>query len=397
MAPSLQMGGYHPGARWVAAPTESLHKSGLSPAIVKDLVEALADWQQDLGAGGMQVALFKDGYLALSAWSGTDHFTGQAIGRETLFPLLSATKGVATLTLLHLHHLGYFSWRDRISRYWPAFGAQHKYEATVEHLLSHRLGLPNLTADWRHWPDRDYMCALVERAAPQWQPGMKYGYHGGSWGLIVDELVRRWTGRETGEILRTALAGPLGARHLYIGLPRERYQDVARLAFTDLEQRNKHPSLAPFGPDQEHNSPDVLASCQSSSGGVASAEDLARLYNLAALKGSWQGQIYWNAAGQAEASRPRNDPLSEAPAARPDLRFAWGLGFMTSPSADVFGTSPLGPSVIGHPGASGAIGYADPGHRVSLAFTINGVGGRGMYARYRLLGDLVRSALYSAV
>ena len=396
MATLLPVGERHPGPVWVAAPTESLRERGLSPALIEALVEALADWQREMvQGGGMQLALFKDGELALSAWSGTDHFTGQAIGRETLFPLLSATKGLASLTLLHLHHLGYFDWRDRIIKSWPAFGAELKEEATVEHLLSHRVGLPDLTADWRHWPNRDYMCTLVERATPQWQPGARYGYHGGSWGLIVDELVRRWTGSETGEILRAALARPLGARHVYIGLPRERHREVARLAFIDPEQRSKHPPLAPFGPDQEHNSSEVLASCQSSSSGVASAEDLARLYNLAAFDGSWGGHVYWDAAAQTEASRPRNDPLSEAPAARPEIRFAWGLGFMTSPSQDVFGTRPLGSRVVGHPGASGAIGYADPGHQVSLAFTINGVGGRGMYTRYRLLGDLVRSALRS--
>jgi CubicO group peptidase (beta-lactamase class C family) len=88
------------------------------------------------------------------------------------------------------------------------------------------------------------------------------------------------------------------------------------------------------------------------------------------------------------ATQPRNNPHEEIPAARAELRFSWGMGFMVSPSRIVYGT--LAPScrTVGHPGASGAIGYADPDHRLSVAFTINGLGRQEMYTRYRRLGDL---------
>lgn len=102
--------------------------------------------------------------------------------------------------------------------------------------------------------------------------------------------------------------------------------------------------------------------------------------------------MYWTDSDQAEAATARNT-LDDVPGARPELRFAWGLGFMVSPSPDVFGTTPSSAGVAGHPGASGATGYADPSTRTAVAFTINGIGGRHMYERYRLLGNCVQSAV----
>ena len=375
----------------VGASNTELRQLNLKPNFVDRIAKLAEDWQVGVQYGGMQLAIYKNGQLIVSLWCGRDNFTGHPIRQETLFPLLSATKGMASLAVLHLHHLGYFDWADPIRQHWPAFGIHGKDTATIEQLLSHQLGLPNVTADWRHWPDRSFMTGLIEQARPEWLPGSRYGYHGGSWGVVVDELVRRWTGEETGDVLREALAKPLDLDHCHIGLIPERYPEVARLAFIEPEQRRVHPLLAPFGPDREHNSAALLATCQSSGGGVASAKDLASLYNLAACEGTWHGRAYWSPADQAAATQPRNDPLREEQAARPELSFAWGLGFMVSPSPTVYGSMPIGPRIVGHPGASGAIGYADPDHGWAVGFTINGVGGRQMYRRYRLLGDLLRS------
>lgn len=377
---------------FVALSADELREVHFDPAVLPQIIAFVENEQRRIGTGGMQLAMFKNNRLVLSVWSGRDNFADQAIKRTTLFPLLSATKGLASLALLHLHHLGCFKWNDTISQYWPGFGAHGKGDATIEHLLSHRLGLPSLTAEWRHWPDRAYMTGLVERAIPEWRPGSRYGYHGGSWGIIVDELVRRWTGQETGEILRESLAVPRGIENCFIGLPRERYPDVARLAFIEPEQRRTNQWLSPFGPDGEHNSPVLLASCQSSGGGVASAEDMARLYNLAAFEGTIGSQA-WLASDQRAAARPRNDPHHDAPAARPELRFTWGLGFMVNPSSEVFGNISPEKQVLGHPGASGALGYAMPENRIAVAFTINGVGGRNLYRRFQIISNLVKSGL----
>lgn len=363
---------------------------------IASIIKAAELWHRDLeNLGGLQLAIFKENRLVLSLWEGKDVLTGQPIRRDTLFPVLSATKGLASIVLLHLHHLGYFDWQDRISHYWPRFGRNGKAGATIEHLLSHKLGIPDLTAKWTHWSDRKYMTSLAEEAEPIWKVGTRYGYHGGSWGVVVDELVRRWTdGSNTGEVLRHALAESIGAANCHICLPKHRYNDITRLVYiVEPDQRRASEPFGPIGPDGGYNSLNILATCQSSGGAASSAEDMARIYNFVAHEGKVRDRLVWSPDAQAVATQPRNHPDREAPAARHELRFAWGLGFMVSPSRTVYGTVPLSARTAGHPGASGAVGYADPDHRLSVAFTINGVGGRRMYARYRLLGDLVQSAL----
>ncbi|MGH3772378.1 MAG: serine hydrolase domain-containing protein [Pseudonocardiaceae bacterium] len=378
----------------VTASDVELQQLALRPGAITSIIEAAELWHRDLeNLGGFQLVIFKEDQLVLSLWEGRDVFTSRPIRRDMLFPILSATKGLASMVLLHLHYLKYFDWQDRISHYWPRFGCKGKSGATIEHLLSHRLGIPYLTAEWTHWSDRKYMTALVKEAETIWRAGTRYGYHGGSWGVIVDELVRRWTGGNTGEVLRHGLAESAGVTNCYIGLPKNRWKDITRLAYLEPDQRQASEPLGPIGPDSGYNSLDILATCQSSGGAVSSAEDMARVYNLVARGGKARDKILWSPSAQVSATQPRNHPDREAPAARQELLFAWGLGFMVSPSRTVYGTVPPSGRTAGHPGASGAVGYADPDHGLSVAFTINGVGGRRMYARYRLLGDLVQSAL----
>lgn len=369
-----------------------LGRMGLDGNALQCVVGAAETWHQELQSrGGLQVAVFKDGELALSLWEGRDIFNGRPIQRDSLFPILSATKGVAAIGLLHLHHLGYFDWRDRIAQYWPRFERHGKANATIRHLLSHRVGIPLVTAHWTRWTDRAFMTALMEEARPEWEPGTRYGYHGGSWGVVVDELVRRWTGGSLGEVVRD-LARRVSAANCYLGLPRSRYGDVARLAYLEPEQLRAAAALGPIGPYSGYNSLGVLTTCQPSGGAVSSAEDLARVYGLMAAEGAVTSGRVWSRAAQAEAVRACNDLDGEEPAARPELRFAWGLGFMVSPSRMVYGTVPPSAWTAGHPGASGAVGYADPAKRLSVGLTVNGVGGQHMYARYQTLGDLIQSA-----
>ena len=218
----------------VRATDSELTALGLRAQVIADLVGAVERWSRRLTAeAGLQLALVSGDCLVLSLWLGRDAWSGRMIERETLFPILSATKGVASAVMLHLHHLGYFEWDDAIARFWPGFARKGKADATVAQLLSHRLGIPSITAPWTHWSDRTHMVRLLELAPTEWPPSQRYGYHGGSWGVAVDELVRRWTGCETGEVLRDRLVPLVGDSNCFIGLPRDRYGDVSRLLYIE--------------------------------------------------------------------------------------------------------------------------------------------------------------------
>lgn len=360
----------------VVASDPDLREVGLHPEPVKDLARITSSLENRTGAG-LQLAIFKDGRLALSLWLGRDVFTDRPIGRDSLLPLLSATKGLASLVVLHLHHQGFFEWSDPVAKYWPNFAQHGKEHATVSDVLSHRLGLASVTTDWRHWTDREVMRRLIEDARPEWVPGSRYGYHGGSWGVIVGELVHRWTGRDAGVLLRDLLPGSTG--DCYMGLPAGRYEDFVRL-----------PAL---GPDEGYNRADILATCQPSGGGVASAESLASVYNLLAFQGQRDHDTLWLPEAQEAATLPRSNPDKEIPAARPELRCAWGMGFMVHPTRTVFGSAAPGRRTVGHPGASGSIGWADPASRLAVAMTLTGTERKLILEQFRAIGDHLQLAM----
>src|SRR4051794_28019126 len=92
----------------------------------------------------------------------------------------------------------------------------------VRWLLTHQAALPAVKArlamgSLSGW---DAMTSALAAQAPWWEPGTAHGYHGGAFGHLVGEVVRRATGRMIGEILRDELAKPLDIE-LHMPLPAE--------------------------------------------------------------------------------------------------------------------------------------------------------------------------------
>ena len=94
--------------------------------------------------------------------------------------------------------------------------------------------------------DHKRMCKLLEEAKPSWIPGQTSGYHGITYGPLVDQLVRRIDPqqRSVGRFFRDEVAKPYGKQgvlisyfknpkrfpdlDIHIGLPREQFYRMAR-------------------------------------------------------------------------------------------------------------------------------------------------------------------------
>ncbi len=92
---------------------------------------------------------------------------------------------------------------------WPEFAAEGKSQTTLRMLLAHQAGLPSVRTrlppgamyDW------DGMCEALAGQAPWWPPGEARGYHVGTYGFLVGEVLRRVTGRPIGALLQERLIG----------------------------------------------------------------------------------------------------------------------------------------------------------------------------------------------
>ncbi|MFI8189814.1 serine hydrolase domain-containing protein [Streptomyces sp. NPDC085946] len=347
--------------------------------------EAFARNFAALGERGAAVAVYRHGHRVVDLWGGTRDVDGDAPWeRGTAQVVRSATKGVAAAVLLLLHQRGELDLDAPVGQYWPEFKAHGKDRVLVRHVLNHRAGLPVLDRPLTPAEALDPLRGpeAVAAQAPVWEPGTDHGYHALTYGWMLDELVRRVTGRGTGAWIAAEIAGPLGL-DLWLGLPGTAAGRVGRVgpvegpepaggprlrpkrsvtaAYQDPDSltRRAFAAITPF-PDQ--NDPAYLAAALPATNGVATADGLARFY--AALVGEVGGVRLFDpaTAGLARAEE----------SAGPDrvlvVGTRFGLGYMLHGSASPL----LSPGSFGHPGRGGALGFADPDSGVAFGYVTNG-------------------------
>ncbi|MFI2910928.1 serine hydrolase domain-containing protein [Streptomyces fungicidicus] len=347
--------------------------------------EAFARNFGTLGDRGAAVAVYRDGRKVVDLWAGVKDVDGTAPWhRDTAQVVRSATKGVAAAVLLLLHQRGELDLDAPVGHYWPGFKAHGKERLLVRHVLNHRAGLPVLDDPLTPAEAADPRRAAeaVAAQAPAWEPGTDHGYHALTYGWLVDELVRRVTGRGCGEWIASEIAAPLGL-DLWVGLPDEqahRVGTVGRIegpepsgvlrarpkrsvtdAYADPASLTRR-TFAAITPFPDHNDPAFRAAALPAANGIATADGLARFY--ASLIGRVDGVRLLDPA-TVEAARAEES-------AGPDrvlvVGTRFGLGYMLHGSASPF----LAPGSFGHPGRGGSLGFADPESGIAFGYVTNG-------------------------
>lgn len=322
---------------------------------------------------GVQVAVARAGEIVFECAAGlADVTTGRPVDAETLFPIFSATKGIAA-TAVHVQaERGLLDYERPVSDYWPEFRAP----ATVRQALAHRAGVPQMPEGTtvERMCDWDGMAAAVAALEPLWAPGTRMGYHAYTFGWIVGELVRRTdpAARSIGRFVREEIAPAAGAADLWIGIPDAVESRIARLEEGREAVDAPEGSLllraipAALGTTQAvFGRPDVRRSEHPAAGGIASARSLARMYALLAAGGGplLSPERVEQAAAVACAGE---DVVMGRPVAR-------GLGYWVAGEPAGASSAPMGPdpASFGHPGAGCSIGWADRGRGVGIALLKN--------------------------
>src|SRR5215213_8809117 len=325
---------------------------------------------------GLQVAVYRHGEPVVDAAAGAaDPATGRPVTSDTPFYAYSTGKGV-TATVAHvLAERAAFGYDTPIVELWPEFGAHGKETATVEHVLTHSVGVPGIPADTtpEDLCDWQKMCAAIADAEPWWEPGTKTAYHAYPFGYIVGEIVRRSTGKPISQVLWEDVAGPLGvADELYFGVPESELGRLARLE--DMEGSAEFlatmPDDAPFfklgpratTPTAEFGNRKDILMADIPAGGKTSARATARMY--AALIGEVDGVRLVSPRRLREISAVAfrgTDEIMGNPV-------TWALGYSIGRlGSDAQQT----PTVFGMGGVGGSFAYADTATGVAFALTKN--------------------------
>lgn len=377
----------------------------------------------EVGAG---VVMLHRGRVVVDLHGGmADPATGRAWTTRTPAVVFSATKGLVAACFLMLEDRGLVDLDAPASAWWPELGRGGKEAVTTRMILLHRSGLtavdrPLELRDVRDQPERVHE-ALVSQA-PLWEPDTDQGYAACVFGLYTQELFRRICGRSLGTFLADEVAGPLGLDTV-IGRPEALPEPPARLIPTDVRTLVRHqlpaavrrtaegrvfrrvlsgrrsitgraflnPSLGPTR-FEALNDPDVQALELPWMNAITTARGLARLYGALAGDGALDGVRLV----RPETLRPLRQRQSWT---ERDRVLHKPLGFAQGFVKDELHLFSPNPAAFGHPGAGGALGWADPDAGLAIGYVMNRMDWRIRspralalcHAAYRALARLTRT------
>lgn len=362
---------------------------GFSEKGLANLTQVFEDMLREGLHPGAQLAVYRDGELAISLAGGLDAPGGNPVTETTLFQIRSVTKALTALVMLTLYDRGRFSFEDPVIKYWPEFGQNGKEAITIAQIMSHRAGIPDgPQISTAQMADRKVVAAAVEALKPEWTPGTANGYHAATYGWVLDELVFRMTGANVADFLKKEILEPLGNKDVFLGLPKEEFPRMAKMA-VETGVRGRQDLRARFS--------DFMNTYQAVSlplawvCGVATAEGLANVMNLLAFEGTFGLKKFFSKQTQELAGKPTNK------AGEMDRRLLWpvrwGLGFILGDTPDIYGTPPHA-KALGHAGGGAGVAWGDPERRLAAAFNCNRMlGGTEVWERYRRIGDGIYAAL----
>lgn len=343
--------------------------------------------------GGGQLCVYRHGEKVIDLWAGRDTINDRPYGQDTLTVIMSCSKG-ATATVVHrLAERGLIDYDAPVADYWPEFAVGGKGDARIWHLMSHSVGLPGLDPDsgvpaWDLlYPER-HVPALAAMA-PVWEPGASCHYHPITYGSLLNEVVRRVTGKSVSQVLAEEISGPLGM-DFWIGLPEAQEPRVAPhfqatpgpsgdqlvalfgAMGIDTTTRLAKVMLHSFAQTGEliatMNNRESRAAQMPAGNGISDAASLARMY--AAVIGEVDGVRLLKPETVEKARTLRTGAMTPA-GDLGKLQFGaplqYGLGYEFP--RDV--TPMLGQGSFGHAGAGGRIGFAHPESGTAAAYVAN--------------------------
>jgi CubicO group peptidase (beta-lactamase class C family) len=305
---------------------------------------------------GAAVCAYVGGRKVVDQWGGwADAERTRPWQRETIAYAMSATKGMTATAAHLLVDRGLLDVDEPVAAYWPEFAEGGKAGITVRMVLAHQAGNPWPTVrvpPEKRW-DWPTITAALAGGVPRWEPGTRCEYHGGTFGYLVGEIVRRIDGRSLDDFFREEIAGPFGIDfHMAV-----RPEDEPRCAEI-------------VGPEEMvggANTPEGRAAADGSATGHGTAESFARLYGTLAAGGEIDGRRLLRRETIEAATQVQPLPHGDGPPGD------FGLGYQLLGRLH----PELPPGAFGHEGLGGFMGLADSASGLGFGFVMNRLGNMG--------------------
>jgi CubicO group peptidase (beta-lactamase class C family) len=330
---------------------------------------------------GAALSIWRDGEEIVNVWHGVrDSRTGEAWEANTTSVIFSSSKGLSSIVVGQLQQQGLLDFDQPIADIWPEFAAHGKGTISIGDVLAHRAGVSSPVEDLtledafdvRGWAQK------IADQEPLWVPGTAHAYHALSFGTIVQEIVRRVTGKELHQLFAENVAEPL---HADVTL-KAQADDLSRIAHLVTSEAWQQFALLPFDDRVARaltlggampltlatetggfNDPRVQTAGFAAAGGVGTASALGKIWS--ATIGPTDGVRLLEDDTISALTRVR----SEGPGAfdSPPPYQRWGVGVELASDASPH----LSDGTFGHGGAGGQGAFADPETGIALGYLRN--------------------------
>ena len=348
--------------------TCSIEQAALLPAKVDELLARVRRDVDDGLLSGVQVALARNGRLALFAACGDT-------GEDSLICVFSATKALTSAAAWILMQEGKLDENEFVADIIPEFATHGKDAVRVQHLFTHTAGFPSAPFRPLDWTDKARRLERFSQWTLNWPPGSRFEYHPSSSMWVVAEIIERRCGHRFQAFVRERIAEPLGLADLHLGLPEREQRRAVPCAYvgrpmTDQDWRDlglpPPPAEVSEAAILSLNRPEIRAVGVPAGGAYMSAAELALFYQ-GLLHGGLGDVRVWEDAMLRRARIVRTGELTDLLGMRANRGLGIVIageehrnfrGFCKGNSAQAFG----------HNGAGGQIAWADPATGLSLAY-----------------------------
>ncbi len=177
----------------------------------KYFAQALEDWD----VPGMAIGIVKDNKIVMAKGYGVLEINKtEKVDEHSMFAIASNTKAFIAAALATLVDEGKLSWQDKVVDYLPYFQLYDAYstqEATIEDLLSHRLGLGTFSGDVIWYKSNYTAREVIERVkfVPQaYSLRAGYGYSNLMF-ITAGEVIKAVTGQSWDEYIKAKFFEPI--------------------------------------------------------------------------------------------------------------------------------------------------------------------------------------------
>ena len=326
---------------------------------MSDIEALLAAARADVESGWLpscQLAVARDGELVAFETFGD-------ATNDSRYCIFSCTKPIVAAGVWLLIGEGLLDVKRPVADFIPEFVTNGKGVITVEQVMLHTAGFPNAPMPGLDGGEPGTRHARFAEWTLEWEPGTRFEYHATSAHWVLADLIERLSGMDFRDYLELRVAKPLGLPRL-LGIAEDAQDDIAHLVKIGDGPRDDFIMWL--------DEPDARAIGVPGGGAITRAADLALFYQglLHNPDGLWDAAVLSDALTNVRCVLPDN--LLDVPVNRTlGLVRAGddGRHFMRYGSFGVANS----PRSVGHSGAHGQVGWADPATGLSFAYCTNGI------------------------